>query len=572
MNKLFLPLAMLFFAVVSCDKVQLPGNKTEGPSTEQPSSPTDPVLGEYEVKGTVMYDDGRPAVGLKVSDGFSITLTDSQGGYRFTTAGKSVKYIYISYPSDARIVADNGVLDFYQKYESSKHVYDFALKRQAVEQKFAIFALADPQAHYQARGTQMNADTDRFAAETVPAVNAQIASHNIPCYGITLGDIAYSEGSRDSTPSMEIMKGHLAKVNMPVFNIMGNHDFTYYEPDSEIFTSEENRSVNLLAQRAFEQVFGPVNYSFDRGNIHFVCMKNIVFESASKWDGKDYRCGFTDKEYSWLQQDLANTPKTMKVILCVHIPISTNTDKLKVQEVQSLLAQFDDSMIFSGHTHYQQSVYEGDRLYEQIHPAVCGQWWWSNISGDGCPNGYTIYHFDGKQISDSYFIGVNKDMNSKDYQMRMYKGDLTTGGKYARFKMPYTYDGTYTFYMINVFNGDSKWTVKVFENGVYAGTATLLTATSESFSSVSAGTSYDLPFGTNKDWWAIGYHIGVCGRGTSSTSFYTLNYHMWCWASVNTSAKITVEATDPHGNTYTCDEMITDGEAYPDYIKAPLNI
>ena len=573
MKKLFVFVALSLFVAMSCDKIDTPKEDNQGTVTEKPTTPAEPVYGENEVIGKVVYDDGKPAVGLKVSDGFSITVTDEKGEYGFETAGKPVKYIYISYPSDAKIAtAADGTLDFYQKYQSNKHVYDFTLKRQPVEQKFAIFALADPQAHYEARGTQKKADTDRFAAETVPAVNAQIALQTVPCYGISLGDIAYSEGSRDSSPSMEIMKNHLAKVNMPVFNIIGNHDFTYYKADAAISTTEENPSVNLLSQRSFEQVFGPVNYSFDRGNVHFVCMKNVHFNSTTKWDGKDYTCGFTDKEYNWLKQDLAKTSKTMKVVLCVHIPISTNTDKPKVKDVQSLLAQFNDSMIFSGHTHYQQAVYDGDRLYEKIHPAVCGQWWWSNISGDGCPNGYTVYQFDNKQIVDSYLIGVNEEMNSKDYQIRMYDGDITTGGKYARFKMPYTYDGTYKFYMINVFNGDPKWKVKVFENGVYAGEATLLTTTAESFSSVSAGTTYDLPFGTNKDWWAIGYHIGVCNRGTSSTSFYTLNYHMWCWASTNPSAKITVEAVDPHGRTYSCDEIITDGEAYPDYIKAPLNV
>ena len=566
MRKLLLPVALLLLAVLSCDKMESSDGDASGAGTGQPVS-------GFEVKGKVVYDDGQPAVGLKISDGFLVTVTDAKGEYKFTTAGYPVKYIYISYPSDARIAAEaNGTLDFYQKYYSNKQVYDFTLKRQPVEQKFAIFALADPQAHYQARGTQIKADTDRFATETVSAVNAQISEQKIPCYGISLGDITYSEGNRNSTPSMEIMKEHMAKINMPMFNVFGNHDFTYYKENDAISASAVNPSVNLLAQRSFEQVFGPINYSFDRGNIHFVCMKNVHFNSTTKWDGKDYICGFTDAEYNWLKQDLENTPKTMKVVLCVHIPISTNTSKPKVQQVQNLLAQFNDSMIFSGHTHYQQTVYDGDRLYEQIHTAVCGQWWWSNISGDGCPNGYTVYHFDNTRISDSYFIGVNKEMDSRNYQMRMYRGDITTGGKYARFKMPYNYDGTYTYYMINVFNGDPKWTVKVYEDGVYAGNATLLTATGESFASVSAGTTYDLPFGTNKDWWAIGYHIGVCNRGTSSTSYYTMNHHMWCWASMKPSAEISVVAIDPYGNTYSCNDLITNGEAYPEFIKTPLSI
>ena len=77
---------------------------------------------------------------------------------------------------------------------------------------------------------------------------------------------------------------------------------------------------------------------------------------------------------------------------------------------------------------------------------------------------------------------------------------------------------------------------------------------------------------TSQDWWAIGYHIGYCKRGTSGSSYQTANYHMWRWSSKNPSAKITVEATDPYGNTYTCSDIVTDGQNYPENIKIRLSI
>ena len=169
-------------------------------------------------------------------------------------------------------------------------------------------------------------------------------------------------------------------------------------------------------------------------------------------------------------------------------------------------------------------------------------------------------------------MGVNDGMNTRDYQMRIYKGDLKTGGQYAYFQSPYTPDGTYTYYLINVFNGNSKWTVKVYENGDYKGDANLLSVNSSNWSKVEKGKTYSPAFGSSQDWWSIGYHIGVCKRGTSSTSYYTTNYHMWCWASTNSSAKISVKAYDPHGNEYSCDQIITDGLNYPEYIKTPLNV
>ncbi len=528
----------------------------------------EPVFGEYSVQGKVVYDDGKPAVGVSVSDGFNVVQTNEKGMYAFKSAGADVRYIYITYPADAKVtVSSDGCPEFFQKYRKDNHVYDFTLIRQQVEKEFAIFAMADPQTHFAQRGSQVYADTDRYGAETVPALNAEIARQTLPCYGISLGDITYSEGNRDSTPSMEIIREHFSRVNMPIFNVMGNHDYTYYAPDASVSVSEGSSSINLLAQRSYEDVFGPVNFSFDRGNVHFVCMKDVHFNSTVKWDAGAYSGGFTDAEYEWLVQDLENTPRTRKVVLCVHIPVSTNNGP-NMSKVKDLISQFTDAVVFSGHTHYQRTIYEGDRLYEQIHSAVCGQWWWSRIEGDGCPNGYTVHYFEDTKIKDAYFIGVNEGMNTRDYQMRIYKGNIRTGGKFAYFQM----SNKENEYLINVFNGDQKWKIKVYEDDVYMGQADMIPPSKYTLVPGSDGQTHSIPTTSSQDWWSIGYHIGCCKRGTGGSGYQTANYHMWKWTASDPSAKIRIEAEDPYGNIYTCEDVITDGLDYPDYIKAPLTV
>ena len=47
---------------------------------------------------------------------------------------------------------------------------------------------------------------------------------------------------------------------------------------------------------------------------------------------------------------------------------------------------------------------------------------------------------------------------------------------------------------------------------------------------------------------------------------------MWKWTAIDPTAKIKVEAEDPYGNVYTCEDVVTDGLNYPDYIKSPLTI
>jgi hypothetical protein len=516
----------------------------------------------YYAEGSVKYSDGSPAAGVSVSDGFSVAVTDSEGRYRLDTTADSW-YIYISVPSDAVIEKKaDGRPDFFTRYEYPSTRYDFTLQRQAVENEFMLFALADPQAHNSNRGTG-KADTDRFNQEAVPAINNCIAQQTLPCYGVTLGDIVYSEGSRNSNGGMTTMRTHFSKINMPVFQTMGNHDYTFfYGSSNPLKIDAESSTLYLRAQRKFEEAFGPVNFSFNRGDVHVVCMRNIIYNSTT--DASDYTLGYTDEQWAWLQADLANVPKTKMVILCGHIPIQNRTGSSypHVSDLVSLLKKYKSPKIFSGHTHYKR-YYSSLGIPEHIHAAVCGQWWWSNVEGDGAPNGYTVYHVNGTSFTDEFFLGMNTHMNTRDYQMRIYRGNLTNGGKNAMFKWPHEASRL----MINVFNGDSRWTVKVYENGTLGGTATPVSYKRQTYASVTAGTTYTVDAASSNDWWAVGYHIGVRGRGVNSESYYTSMFHMYSYTLRNPDATVRVDATDPYGNTYSCSEVISTDSYYPAYMK-----
>ena len=518
---------------------------------------------KYYAEGYVKYDDGAAAAGVTVSDGFRVAVTDSKGHYSLPTTSDT-RYIYVSYPSDAVIEKrSDGMPSFYTKYSYPTTRYDFDFTRQAVENEFVVFAMADPQSHYAVRSNQKKSDTNRFRDEAVPAINSQIAAQNLPCYGVTLGDIVYSEGSRNSNSGMTTMRNYFKNINMPVFQTMGNHDFTFFYTSSPLSTNSSTSTLYLAAQRKFEDTFGPVNLSFNRGNVHFVCMRNIIFDSNT--DAASYHGGFTDEQYSWLQQDLANVPKSKMIVLCVHIPILGILSNEHVKDVLNLMKQYASAKVFSGHTHYKR--YNGNvnstGIAEHVHAAVCGQWWWSNIEGDGCPNGYTVYKFKGSTIDDEYFVGMNDNMNTRDYQMRVYHGNLKTGGGYAYFQWPHSSNKL----LINVFNGDSRWTVKVYENGVLGGNASLMSYSRKTFDSVTKGETYSIPSNSNQDWWAIGYHIGVRGRGVNNTSYYTSMFHMYTYTLKDENASIKVVATDGYGNTYECTDVVSQDCWYPDYVK-----
>lgn len=521
----------------------------------------------YKAAGRVIYADGSPAAGVSVSDGFEVAVTDADGRYSLTTR-PDTWYIYVLYPSDARMSRNsNGQPDFFKQYSVNTQTYDFKLgEKMAPESQFSLFAMADPQAHYAARNPQKMADTDRFLAEAVPSLNTHIAQQGVPCYGVTLGDVVYSEGSRNSVKGMATMRSHFSKVNMPVYQTMGNHDFTYFYTSNELKVDDRSSTLYLRAQREFENVFGPVNSSFNRGDAHIVCMRNIIYDSST--NAASYHGGFTDEQFEWLKADLANVPKSKMVILCVHIPFVGLSGKENVSNVLNLLKQYTNSTIFSGHTHYYRGVANvlSSGLYEHVHSAVCGQWWWSRMEGDGCPNGYTAYRIQGNSIKNAVFYGFNEQMNNGKYQIRMYQGDLKTGGAKCYFQWPYEAKTL----LINVFNGDARWSVKVYEDGVYKGLATLMSGSKQTFNTT-AGQTYAVNTSSSQDWWAVGYHIGVVGRGMgSSTSYYTANYHMYKFTRSSATSKVTVEATDPYGNVYTCDEVMTTCN-YPSYVTTPLN-
>lgn len=522
--------------------------------------------GPYDfAAGKVTWSDGSAAAGIVVSDGFHCTQTGLDGKFKLNTSADTW-YIYLSMPANAKIEAKNGCPDFFIRYDKMVRDYNFTLTKQAVENEFAIFAMADPQAHNAARSPQKKADTQRFLEEAVPALNMHINQQGIPCYGITLGDIVYSEGSRNSTGGMPTMKSHFSKVNMPVFQTMGNHDFTYLSSSKPLNTDATSSTFNLKVERDFENCFGPINYSFNRGKTHFVIMKDVFFDSNT--DASSYHCAFTEEQWKWFQEDMSYVPSDVQVVLNVHIPVAgcTGTNNTHVMDVLNTIKTHPNSTIFSGHTHYYRGYpnVNSTGMFEHIHSAVCGQWWWSKIEGDGCPAGYHIYKFGTANIKDDYFVGFNEGMNMRDYQIRVYQGDLKCGGSYAYFQWPHTSSTL----LINVFNGDSRWKVEVYEDGVLKGNASMMSNSKKTYSSVTNGETYLVPNTSNQDWWAIGLHIGYIGRGTTSTSYYTNMFHMWKYTLSNPSARIKVVATDPYGTKYECSDVITDGLSYPMMYRA----
>ena len=524
------------------------------------------------VYGYVKDTNGNPIKGVAVSDGFSVVATDAKGYYSHDVS-KDCWYIYISLPSEYEVPTNNfGQPCFYKKYPSNSPQYDFTLTPLAggKEKKWALVTFADPQ-------VSSSTALSRFQKEAIPGVKAycdQLQSSGIPCYGITLGDIISNSDGKNSGAYRDDMRDGFAvsKIGMPVFQVMGNHDNTHYNSSNPIYANENSSTFELAAQREHEDMFGPVNYSFNRGDVHVIGMRDIVY--TTNLSSGSYKTGFLASQLEWLKQDLALVPKSKMVVLCVHIQLFNGTSNY-TQEVLSLLDQYAEAHVISGHTHIQHNYdhttvsTSAHKVYEHNTCALCGAWWIANIAGDGTPNGFNVFIGEGSTFTDWYYMGYSKGMNTRDHQMRLYRGNAVTGAAISGTNT-YTNKGYYAFnfaediLLANVYNADPRWKIKVYEDGVYSGDMTKLADSNVKYSALVGTFTKDDPRRaangtvTSHDMYVAGLFMGYLGRNPESAGSWSMCYHMYQYKLKNKNATIKVVATDCFGNQYT-ETKITEG-------------
>lgn len=460
-------------------------DKTDTSTSFQPSSGND-------LYGQLTDEAGKGIAGVVVSDGFSCVTTDEQGYYQMKR-NLEAHFVFYSVPSNYAAKSNQ----FYQSLENVKQRYDFQLSPlSASENHFYLLAMADPQ-------VTNNKEIERFTTETLPDVKDFVTSASLPVYGICLGDIV-----NDHPENLSVMNKLLNSTKMPMYATIGNHDKVAQEDVSLPRTTTQ-----------FEKQFGPINYSFNRGQVHFVCLDDVVFTNAT-----EYTAGFSTAQVEWLRQDLSHVDKSKMVVVYYHIPLR-NSSALHREEVLSLLSGYANAVLMCGHTHYMQSyrITSPVNIEERIHGAACGAWWHSVINVDGCPNGYAIYEIDGTQVKDYYYKSTRYD---RSFQIRLHRGDSTFGGDYGTFDYGLTSD----FIVANVWNANDQWKLRVYENDVYTGDM------------INAWDYF------HKDAWALGCHIGQLNRNPDN---YSKNcYHDFVYKLKNPNATVKVVAIDDCGNKY----------------------
>lgn len=371
---------------------------------------------------------------ISVTNGEAVVRTNRKGKYEIAVGEDNI--IAVVKPSDYLLpVNENNLPQYYyvhkpkgspkSQYEGVKPTgklpksIDFGLLLTENTDEFTALIFGDPQPYTMEH-------MDWFKRGIITEVEG---IKNIP-FGMSLGDLVGD--------NLDLFKPYISAikdVGIPWFNVMGNHDMNF------------DATHDSLSDETFEDHFGPANYAFNYGKVHFIVLDDILYPDPRDQDG--YYGGFRDDQLNFIENDLQYVPKDNLIVLSYHIPLS-NTDgdsfsEKKRNRLFEILKPFPNTLSLSAHTHTQrQDVYgkeqgwlQDDPHHEYIVGTTSGDWYGGKLDEkgvpiavmrDGTPKGYAFIHFKGNSYSVDYKVAGK----SKDFQMEISAPNVVAKEKYSK--------------------------------------------------------------------------------------------------------------------------------------------
>ena len=205
---------------------------------------------------------------------------------------------------------------------------------------------------------------------------------------IFLGDIVDSKFDLHK-PSFDIINN----ITTPSYIAAGNHDIEYSK-----FQSRDS---------LFNTVFGASTYSFNRGDVHFIVIQNVLTTKEKK----EYRGEYTQKQLQFIKNDLAHVPDDKLIVISQHIP---GFETVNFNDLIKLLSPRKEVLVLSAHTHMTKRKIEKieDVMVHEINAGTsCGTFWrgeqsWNQIPlalmTCGTPRCYFTIDFDKTDYKINY--------------------------------------------------------------------------------------------------------------------------------------------------------------------------
>lgn len=266
------------------------------------------IVGTVTENGT-----NAPVAGVSVTDGRNVVKTDDNGKYEIKVWRKS-HFIAITIPSGYETDS------YYIPFDKSKESYDFSLDKSDVTSQTEHCFLQISDTEIGENGTGEWLDTVK-----------EIVKENKPAFLIHTGDICYEAG----------LKKHIEEMNTDTMGctvkyVIGNHDYVDGKYGEELY----------------ESLYGPVWYSFDVGNVHYVV--------TSFQTGSDYKSFYNKNDrWKWLKNDLENVDSDKKVVMFNHTKSPSDDYVLSFGRDELDLKKHNLIAWVYGHYHYNY-IYENE--------------------------------------------------------------------------------------------------------------------------------------------------------------------------------------------------------------------
>lgn len=172
-------------------------------------------------------------------------------------------------------------------------------------------------------------NTKKAIAEVCKLGEVELEPYHItalaPSFVINTGDLC-DFGGGDGT--WETYIGYWANAKIPVYNISGNHDGTWW-----------------CIRRQMRELYGQPYYSFNKFGCHF-----IGLDSSSL---QDFRPNFGQEEIEWLQKDLKKIDKSMPLFVYFHHPLYSDefASEFEKQRILDIFKPYNLVLFLCGHTH-----------------------------------------------------------------------------------------------------------------------------------------------------------------------------------------------------------------------------
>lgn len=149
----------------------------------------------------------------------------------------------------------------------------------------------------------------------------------------------------------------LQDFDVPIFLSIGNHDAINHQ---WLLGGEYIDGMDI-----FQTLFAPLNFTFSYGDLVYISLNSMDWNEYERlgisilnfnWMGQ-----VGGEQLDWFEQQLAGTDAEL-VLTGLHHPLETFSGQGK-DEIKALVRTYGVDAVFSGHTHFDRVVADGDTLY-----------------------------------------------------------------------------------------------------------------------------------------------------------------------------------------------------------------